>query len=869
MDDQYLLSYVTRLEMTYWLIIAVALCLFFLLWKHYKKIAELTSLDKYRDSRDGLCDLLNSIEEIENGIILTKNGSLVAAFEYEGNDNNSTTNQDRNWTSQKLNDILARMDSGWMFHVDAVRQAVPKYFDRAASHFPDKVSYAIDEERRRFFSNIGNSYSSKFILTVTWLPPTKNVKKLEKILYTGGPRILTDEEASKKLVREFKEHLANLENSLKVVFKSIKMLEPRIEVQENGESIQYDDLLSWLYFCLTGLNQKFVKPKQDVFLDRLLAGQDFVTGRNFKIGNKFGRVIAIEGLGSETMPGLLTSLCELGCDYRLSERFIFLNYNDSKRAVHKLASQWAIKQHGFLSMILRNEGEKRPDMDAVAMTEELRTAETLIESKMLNFGFLSTNLIFLDDDKDRLDKNIKIALQQIEYMGLVGREEKDNCVEAFLGSLPSHGYENVRRPIVSTANFADLIPISSPWIGKDKCPCDLYPENSPALMQCLTGAGDNTSFRLNLHVGQLGHTLIFGPTGAGKSVLLCTLMAQFRRYKNMAIYAFDKGMSMFTLTHACGGSHYIPGKDQGLAFCPLGIIKSDEDVIWGVNWMEVLLTLNKVDVTVAMRNEIKIALNTMLANRRQDPNFDMSLTMFSLTIQNDTVRETLTQYLAEKEGSASLIDAKVDTLSISNFCTFEMEHLMGLGDQYVIPVITYLFYCIEKSVDETPRPTLIVLDEAWMMFTHPTFQKKIKEWLKVMRKKNCAVIMATQEINDLVNNPIFSTLNESCKTKIYLPNSGAMQEKTYEMYSSVGLNVKQIKNISDATPQKDYYIQSDKYSRMISLNLLPLSLLFVAVSDPEKVKHIKDLIDQYGDEEWPNVWCLENNIDLRSYLNGY
>jgi len=867
-SDQYLLNYVDRLEFLYWGIIAVSLVLVFLLFSHYKKVCKLSSLNKYRQTSDGLCDLLNSIEVIDDGVILTKNGSLVAAFEYEGKDNNSATNAERNWTSAKLNDVLSKMGTGWMFHVDAVRTTVPKYFDRSFCHFPDRVSYAIDEERRRFFNSIGNSYSSKFILTVTWLPPSKNIKKLTSLMYSGGPKILTEEDACRKLVFEFNEQLAILQNSLKVCFKSIKQLKSHVEEQEYSEPIRYDDLLSWFYFCLTGINQKFVRPKKEVFLDRLLAGQDFITGRNIKMGKKFGRVIAIEGLGSETFPGLLTTLCELGCEYRLNERFIFLNYNDSKKAVHKMASLWAAKQHGFISMILRNEHEKKADQDAVAMTEELNAAETLISSKSLNFGFLTINIVFMDEDKERLDQNIKIAMQQIEYLGLVAREEKDNCIEAFLGSLPSHGYENVRRPIVSTANFADLIPTSTPWIGSDKCPCNYYPVNSPALMQCLTGAGDNTCFRLNLHVGQLGHTLIFGPTGAGKSVLLCTLMAQFLRYKNMGIYAFDKGMSMFTLTNACGGSHYIPGQDNGLAFCPLGIIRSEKDVVWALSWMEGLLTLNKVDVTIPMRNEIKIALNTMLNNRLVDPDFDMSLTMFSLTIQNETVREALTAYLAEKVGQASLLDAKSDSIAISNFCTFEMDYLMGLGDKYAVPVLTYLFYCIQKNVDENPRPTIIVLDEAWMMFTHEIFQGQIKEWLKTMRKKNCAVIMATQEINDLISNPIFSTLNESCKTKIFLPNPTAKQEKIYDMYASVGLNSKQINNIAEAKPQKDYYLQSDKYSRMITLNLLPLSLLFVAIGEPEKIKHIRKLMDEYGDK-WQEAWCLENDIDLKRYLNGY
>ena len=149
-------------------------------------------------------------------------------------------------------------------------------------------------------------------------------------------------------------------------------------------------------------------------------------------------------------------------------------------------------------------------------------------------------------------------------------------MEAYLGSLPGHGVENVRRPLINTMNLADCAAGQYHLTGKAQAPCPMYPPNSPPFMHCVTQGA--TPFRLNLHVRDLGHTFMFGPTGAGKSTHLRHLIAaQLRRYKNMSVYCFDKGLSMYPLTKAVGGQHFtVAGDDESLAFCPLQFLESKE-----------------------------------------------------------------------------------------------------------------------------------------------------------------------------------------------------------------------------------------------------------------------------------------------------
>ena len=126
-----------------------------------------SSLKHHRSDGPGVADLLNWAAVIDDGVILNKNGSLMAAWIYRGNDNASATNADRNAVSRFLNAALNQLGSGWMFHIDAIRRSCPTYSDPAASHFPDPVSAALDQERREYFSRIQALYEGCFVLTAT------------------------------------------------------------------------------------------------------------------------------------------------------------------------------------------------------------------------------------------------------------------------------------------------------------------------------------------------------------------------------------------------------------------------------------------------------------------------------------------------------------------------------------------------------------------------------------------------------------------------------------------------------------------------------------------------------------------------------
>ncbi|OEU69378.1 MAG: hypothetical protein BA863_01090 [Desulfovibrio sp. S3730MH75] len=190
---------------------------------------------------------------------------------------------------------------------------------------------------------------------------------------------------------------------------------------------------------------------------------------------------------------------------------------------------------------------------------------------------------------------------------------------------------------------------------------------------------------------------------------------------------------------------------------------------------------------------------------------------------------------------------------------FEIEELMNLGDKNLIPVLLYLFHRVEKAL--TGQPSLLILDEAWIMLGHAVFREKIREWLKVLRKANCAVVLATQSLSDAVRSGILDVLEESCPTKIFLPNETAIQESQYALYQGLGLNSKQISIVASAAPKRDYYIVSPEGRRLIDLALGPVALSFVGSSDKTSISKIKELVAEHG-PEWPGKWIKIRQGDV-------
>ena len=839
-------------------VVGVLLVLFLL--SQVRKVNEDLRLKKHQSTEAGLADLLNYAAVVDDGVIVGKNGSFMAAWLYKGSDNASATDVEREMNSFRINQALANMGSGWMVHVDAVRRPAPNYSHPSQSNFPDPVSAAIDEERRRTFEGLGNLYEGFFIITVTWFPPMLAERKFVELMFHDDSDKPNNKARTHHLIDLFKKEVKNIESRMSSAV-SMERLRGQKIMNEDGSTVTHDEFLQWLQFCVTGINHAVMLPTNPIYIDNLIGGKELYTGVTPKLGRKFIQVVAIEGFPLESSPGILTRLAELPVEYRWSNRFIFMDHHEAVSHLEKFRKKWKQKIRGFFDQVFNTNGGT-VDEDAVSMVADAASAIAETNSGMVAQGFYTSVVVLMDESRSVVEAAALQLEKAINAMAFTARVETINTMDAFMGSLPGHGVENVRRPLINTMNLADLIPTSTIWTGENFAPNPLMPPNSPPLMHGLTSG--NSPFRVNIDVRDLGHTIMFGPTRAGKSTHLAILAMSWRRYSNARLFTFDKGMSMYPSCKAAGGAHYVvAGAGEKLAFAPLSNLVTRSRRAWAMGWIDDLLALNGLKTTPEQRNLIAETIIEMgtVEEKEGRPG---TLSEFTAKVQDIDIRAALKDYTIDGL-MGHLLDAEEDQLSISDFITFEIEHLMDLGDRYALPVLLYLFMRIQEALDG--RPTLIILDEAWLMLGHDVFREKIREWLKTLAKKNCRVLMATQNLSDASQSGILDVIVESTATKIYLPNMYARDEAATALYLRMGLNLRQIEIIATAQQKRDYYLVSEKGRRLYSLALGPLALSFVGATGPDDIAIIKKLEEQHGDS-WVHVWLRDRGLSLDNYRSA-
>ena len=587
------------------------------------------ALREFRSTARGLPDLLNYAAVVDDGIVLNKDGSLSAAWAYRGDDLDSASAAELAALSARVNAAFARRGNGWMLHVDALRSQACSYPDVGA--FPDRTTLLIDRERRTAHEAEGAHFESRYVLTVTYLPPI-DAEHAIATFFVDGDEGRDVAHAASRALETFVGALVDIEDNLSAALRLVRLRGHRVRDRFGRAHIQ-DEFLRHLTACLTGDDHPVNIPPVPMYLDAVLGGHDFCGGLRPRIGACHIRPIAITGFPAESYPGILDFLNRLPLCYRWSTRFVLLDTPNAQHQINRYRTRWWQKRKSLRNLIREHSGgaATHVDADADAMAADAVAALADASSETVKFGYYTTVIVLMDENAERVDAGARSVVKAINHAGFTARIEDVNAVEAFLGTLPGHSYPNVRRPLMHTLNLADLLPLTSIWPGLPQHPCPFYPAESPPLAYAATTGA--TPFRLNLHVGDVGHGLIVGPTGSGKSTLLAFLLSQQFRYPGAQVFAFDKGYSLYVLCSASGGSYYEIGADTGPAFTPLAHIDEPEERLWAQEWLETLVALQNITVTPLHRRALHRALELLAGSPGR------TLTDLVSTVQDQALRD--------------------------------------------------------------------------------------------------------------------------------------------------------------------------------------------------------------------------------------
>ncbi|WP_298595471.1 conjugal transfer protein TrbE [uncultured Mitsuokella sp.] len=783
-------------------------------------------------------------------IVLNKDGSMQVTFTYHGPDLDSSIQAELSAITVQIHTALAAMDSDWCLYFEA--QRVPSTRYPTQNYFPDSITWAMDQERKALFSN-GSHFESKFYATLYWMPPPDTREKVKEMLIEGREH---KEVRAEDTISSFMEQVNKFYNTYTGLRIPIRLLTE-------------DETLTYLHSIVSDRPRPLVMPKHPMLLDKYLYDTPFYGGLEPKLNHTHIRVVTPLKYMKMTEFGHLDVLNRLDFPYRWSTRCYTMSKQDTLSELEKIRRKWYAKLQSIWSYIIHNkevDTERHNDKHITGLLDEIESARLAVEADSFGYVYYTTAVIIEDEDQEAADDKARIVYQVFTDNGFKAKIEDVNAVEGWLGSIPGLVGRNIRRELVSTANFVHLMPLSDIWAG------NAWNKhlNGPPLLYTQTSG--NTPFRLNLHVGQIGHTMLVGDTGAGKSVHLNCIDAAFRKYKNSRVIIFDNGKSSKVLTYGVGGKFYDLGEERGeaLSFQPLANIDDARERQWAQEWLCDFLREENVEITPRLKGLIRDALGILA----DSPTHFRTITNFIDYLQDDTLKTAFAP-LSQRDRSGNageygnIFDSDHDTLKLSSWQTFEMGKIIN-QKSIIGPTLMFIFHRIEnmlKGYDghdvSKDGPTLIVLDECWMFFKNPLFANKIEDWLRTLRKFHASVIFATQSLDDVVHSPLFDIILGSCKTHIFLPDDLALEPKRRKIYEQFKLNERQMEILSMAKKQKHYYYTSSEGSRLYDLGLeeCPITLAYVAV-DKDGLNRCDQILAEYGAEHFNEHWLAEHNLTL-------
>ena len=799
------------------------------------------NLAEYRRRTAHLSDYLPWAALVAEGVVLNKDGSFQRTARFRGPDLDSATPAELVATTGRLNNALRRLGSGWAIFVEAQRLPAQHY---PAGAFPDPLSALIDRERAEQFAEEGVHFESRYFLTLLWMPPAEEAARAEGWLYEGRSKTGVD---PWEQVRGFIDRTDRL-------LQLIEGFVPEAAWLGDGET------LTFLHSTISTKRQRVRVPETPIHLDALLADEPLTGGLEPRLGSQHLRVLTIVGFPTATFPGLLDELNRLAFPYRWSTRAVMLDKTDATRLLTKIRRQWFAKRKSIAAIVkevMTNEASVLVDSDAANKAADADLALQELGSDQIGHAFVTATVSVWDEDPGLAAEKLRLVEKVVQGRDFTVIAESLNAVEAWLGGLPGHVYANVRQPPVSTLNLAHMIPLSAVWAGPER---DEHLAGPPLFFARTEGS---TPFRFSLHVGDVGHTLIVGPTGAGKSVLLAVMALQFRRYPQAQVFAFDFGGSIRAAALGMGGDWCDLGgalsddAAEPVALQPLARIDDLAERAWAAEWLAAILASQAITIDPAAKEHLWSALGSLASA----PVAERTLTGLAVLLQSQPLKQALQPFcLGGPFGR--LLDAEAERLGEADVQAFETEGLTTSGSAPA--VLSYLFHHIEGRL--SGQPTLIIIDEGWLVLDSPAFAQQLRAWLKTLRKKNASVVFATQSLADIETSAIAPAIVESCPTRIFLPNERAIEPQITAVYRRFGLNDRQIEILSRATPKRDYYCQSRRGNRLFDLGLGDVALAFAAASAKSDQLRIGALLAEHGPEGFAAAWLRERGLDWAADL---
>ena len=510
----------------------------------------------------------------------------------------------------------------------------------------------------------------------------------------------------------------------------------------------------------------------------------------------------------------------------------------ARRKIRGAQRHYFSKRYSMAAHVQETEGSAAAMVDTAAAAESERLGDALVELETDGIAYGDFALTVAIHGPLSVTESLDGDIRRIftSHDAKVIREGYGQ-LPAWFSRMPAQPRRRqVRSVFVSAGAVASMAPIFGPPVGTPRS--GHLKKAALAILETQW----RTPYYYDLFKGDVGHTLVLGATGAGKSFALNFLLVQALQY-DPRILILDLGGSYRWLTQFLGGGYMelSPETDAGGGFRlrPFSLPAGERTFGFLAGWIARLLRIGGWTLGGEDPSEIRARVEDIYA---------FAPARRTLGVLVRSLPSKMWPAMGRWHGSGAwgrYFDNAADADDL-NFEDWQVIDMAGAAEHEDLCEAA-LFYLLERlrlsleNPDETARVKLMVVDEAWRYLQDPAVLSYLAEAAKTWRKKNAALIIATQSAVDVTGTAGAEALLESMPTKLFLANPD-LPDKAAETFR---LNPSELNTIRGLIPKRELYLRRTDAAGILRLEVDPASY-WLYTSSPVDAHKRAEAVREYG-----------------------
>jgi type IV secretion system protein VirB4 len=793
------------------------------------------------------------LDFITDGLVLNKDGSLLAAFDYRGADPDDLFDEQADAFAEQMQNISQRLDSrvtAWWI-VDKRRDS-----SYVPGHFQNKTAAELDKIYSAKFTD-GRRYTTRYSLFMLFTGATGADKFFDRVARiqkeTGkalGAALISAVQESLSGARAFAADVGTLRENILTFERILSSFANAAPIKLSR--MKGDTFTTALSRTLNRASNPVEQSKPEgSMLDAWLPRDYMAKGDDLLYFQGSQRSLYVGAVGLKkwpktSSPMLFETLASLDMELTVCQVVRYMNQVESMKAIQEAIEYYNLTQYNLITHAIAKatgaEPESKPGK--AQMLADCKHAQERIGAEGLTYCYMATTIFVAGDTRQEVKRNCDTVVTALENQKFNATRERLNVGPAYATLQPGQWSTQSRYDLISVENAADSYPLYTMDEGPrthNFFSKSVFRTPVPQFTVCGNRYGGR--FNFSSHVDQVGHMLIIAPTGSGKSTFVNFCLSQFQRYGKVRTFIFDRNRSCEVVTKLHDGQH-IDIKKSGTRLNPLAMMMdgTEDGRTWVREYILRRLAEGGFEADTDDRKNLDRALEELAAMGTP------SMSKLAVLVSKKLEKE-LGEWL--KGRPYGMFDNEEDDLSLANWTTIEMASILAV-DRIARAFIDLVFRKIYTSLDGTP--TFIYIEEASFLLNDPRFAPMIDEWLKAVRSRNGFLWLTIQSPQSVTNAEMSATILDNIYSFLLLYNKKiGTHREAYK--TNFGFEDHQVDMIAKLQPKREYLLVQDGKARVMTTDFSPEALAYLR--SEKAVLNIFDSIEAEQLPDWKERYLRE------------